>query len=180
MMGVPVLKSYDDGSYMMCAYSPYGFNMINGMTVFIALIVAFISALQWITARQKVVLDLFDKRFAVYEDLIRAFPMHGRESPTIEDFANFTRAANRAQFLFGPEVAKFLQERLGDLSYITVEDNRKEKTPIPSDVVHQTAEQKEYVARLNHMTSFFQDLNTLVEPYMKHTQKRLPMPYIDG
>jgi hypothetical protein len=39
------------------------------LTVTIAAIVAFIAWLQWRTADEKVVLHLFDKRFAVYEEL---------------------------------------------------------------------------------------------------------------
>jgi hypothetical protein len=39
--------------------------MVSLLTAFIAIIVAIITLLQWITARQKVVLDLFDKRFAL-------------------------------------------------------------------------------------------------------------------
>jgi hypothetical protein len=154
--------------------------MVSLLTAFIAIIVAFITLLQWITARQKVVLDLFDKRFAVYEDLLEAFPMHGRESPTIESFAKYTRAANRAQFLFGPEVTNFLQARFADIAFITVEDGRKEKPPIPPEVDAKTPEQKEYIARLNNMTNFFKDLNVLVAPYMKHTQKSFSIPYIDA
>jgi hypothetical protein len=43
--------------------------MVSWFTAFIALIVAVIAFLQWATARQKVVFDLFDKRFAVYQEL---------------------------------------------------------------------------------------------------------------
>lgn len=38
----------------------------------------------------------------------------------------FTRAANRAQFLFGPKVTSFLEDRNGDLTFFVVMDNQKE------------------------------------------------------
>jgi hypothetical protein len=152
----------------------------NVLTAFIALIVAFISALQWITARQKVVLDLFDKRFAVYEELREAITPHLGRMSTVEDMGKFNRAANRAQFLFGPEVTSFLDERLVDLSVLVVEDNKEEKTPIPPEDGDQTAEQNEYVIHLGRVTRFFKDFDALVAPYMKHTQKRFPIPYIDA
>jgi hypothetical protein len=116
--------------------------MANCLTVIIALIVAFISALQWITARQKVVLDLFDKRFAVYDELRVAITPHLGRMSTVEDMVKFNRAANRAQFLFGPEVTSFLEERLVDLSVLIVEGNKKEKTQNPPQNVDQTAGQR--------------------------------------
>lgn len=42
------------------------------LTAFIAAVVALIAFLQWRTAHDKVLLDLFDKRFAAYEDLLIA------------------------------------------------------------------------------------------------------------
>jgi hypothetical protein len=76
--------------------------MVTLLTALIALIVAFITLLQWITARQKVVLDLFDKRFAVYEELREMIGRHlTQRVNSVEDMERFTRAAGRAQFLFG-------------------------------------------------------------------------------
>jgi hypothetical protein len=145
--------------------------MVNWLTALIALIVAFISALQWITARQKVVLDLFDKRFATYEGLCDAVSPQGGKPPTVENILKFTLAVNRAQFLFGPEVMIFLEERKLDLSFLVVTDHG-------NDTQRQRV-QDEYISRLNSMTRFFRDLDVLVAPYMKHTQKRFSIPYID-
>jgi hypothetical protein len=148
--------------------------MVNWLTALIALIVALISALQWITARQKVVLDLFDKRFAVYEDLCRAITPHMGQMSTVRDATNFNRVVIRARFLFGPDVTNFLDEILIDLAYLVVE-----KAPIPPEAGLRTPEQNEYVSRLNRITSFYKNFNVLVAPYMKHTQKRLLIPYIN-
>ena len=83
--------------------------MINWLTAVIALIVASITFLQWVTARQKVVLDLFDKRFAVYEELREVMGRHITQGiNSMEDIGKFTQAASRAQFLFGPETTSFL------------------------------------------------------------------------
>jgi hypothetical protein len=43
--------------------------MITYLTAFIGAAVELIAFLQWNTARDKVLLDLFDKRFITYEDL---------------------------------------------------------------------------------------------------------------
>jgi hypothetical protein len=39
---------------------------------------------------------------------------------------------------------------------------------------------EEYTARLNRLTDFFKEFDVLVAPYMKHTQKRFPIPYLDA
>jgi hypothetical protein len=148
--------------------------MVSWLTAFIALIVACITLLQWITARQKVVLDLFDKRFALYEELREVIGRHVTQGiNSVEDIEKFTRAASRAQFLFGPEVTSFLEERRLDLSRAVFAFTHP-PGPIPEEQ-RQAAEDK-YVARLDRLSNFFQDFDVLVAPYMKHTQKRFPIP----
>jgi hypothetical protein len=152
--------------------------MFNWLAAFIAAIVAFITLLQWITARQKVVLDLFDKRFAVYEELREVIGRHlTQRVNSVEDMERFTRAASRAQFLFGPEITSFLEERRLDLARSVFEFMHRPQ-PEASEERRQAAEDR-MVARSDRLTSFFQDFDLLVAPYMKHTQKRVTIPYID-
>jgi hypothetical protein len=56
--------------------------MISVLTAFIAALVALITFLQWVTARGKVRLDLFDKRFAVYDELRSAKPAYPSPAKT--------------------------------------------------------------------------------------------------
>jgi hypothetical protein len=109
--------------------------MINWLTAFVALIVAFIAALQWVTARQKLVLDLFDKRYEVYEELFEAINEYFTQSPAgMKYIGKFTRAAGRAQLLFGPEIeiTSFLEARRrdlnDDLNPRTIQDQKSQKT----------------------------------------------------
>ena len=148
--------------------------MVNWLTAFIALIVALISALQWITARQKVVLDLFDKRFALYDELRKVIERYGGDGPKTNDIEKFAQAVSRAQFLFGAEVTEYLKDRMQDLIREFVLRKRGQST---SEERHQGTE-KEYVTLVNRLTNFFKDFDILVAPYMKHTQKRLKIPYI--
>lgn len=101
------------------------------ITPVIAAIVAVIAFLQWHTARQKMVLDLFDKRFAVYEDLrlvVSRFlengqltPIHGQFTPAARatsrpgGMITFMQAQTRAKFLFGPDLNKYLASLYSDL-----------------------------------------------------------------
>jgi hypothetical protein len=154
------------------------FAMVTWLTAFIALIVAFIAALQWITARQKVVLDLFDKRFAVYEELREAIT-HYLTQPTasiMEDVAKFTRANRRAQFLFGPEVTKFLEDTWLDLT----RDVHESTHPPGPDPEERRKAADDKMVRVNRLAKFSDDFDLLVAPYMKHTQKRSPIPFIDA
>jgi hypothetical protein len=166
--------------------------MINSLTAFIAAIVACIALLQWITARQKVVLDLFDKRFEVYEDLREAINEYLTQTTTYRVrerggvwtgtpnyIGKFGRAADRARFLFGPEITRFLEARRMDLNDDFFDSNRPEtEVPeIPED--RRKAREDRRVAREDRLVHFFEDFDVLVAPYMKHTQKRVRIPYID-
>jgi hypothetical protein len=153
--------------------------MVSLLTAFIAIIVAVITLLQWITARQKVVLDLFDKRFAVYEELREVIGRYGGHGPNLKDIGKFTQAASRAQFLFGSEVTAFLEHRRLDLNREFVA-RASERDPQLIPEAQRKAAEDEYAARLNRLTDFFKDFDILVAPYMKHTQKRVPIPYIDA
>jgi hypothetical protein len=141
--------------------------MVSLLTAFIAIIVAIITLLQWITARQKVVLDLFDKRFAVYEELRGVIGRYSGHGPNLEDIGKFTQAASRAQFLFGSEVTEFLEHKRLDLNREFV---ARERNPQPVPEAQRKAAEDAYAARLNHLTDFFKDFDVLVAPYMKHTK----------
>lgn len=143
--------------------------MIPLVTPFIALIVAGIAFLQWRTAQEKVLLDLFDKRFAVYEDLLSVMARHlgsGIDDPA---FYNFVRAVSRAKFLFGHDVQTFLEERRKDLG--RAYRRNVEPQPVPED--RSAAVQAERLARADRLSDFPKDFDELVAPYMNHHQKAL-------
>jgi hypothetical protein len=139
--------------------------MISLVTAFIAAIVAVIAFLQWQTAREKVLLDLFDKRFAVYADLCEV--VRGQIDQT--SYFGFKGAASRARFLFGPEVQTFLDRTSQDLLE-TVEQNLKTE-PIPED--QRVALQAAQVARADRLSDFSRDFDEKVALYMNHHQKAL-------
>jgi hypothetical protein len=78
-------------------------------TPIVALLVGVIALLQWRTAHQKVVLDLFDKRVRIIDDLRRVVSeiLQGGKVENI-DSDKFLRATRGADFLFGPKVTKYL------------------------------------------------------------------------
>jgi hypothetical protein len=163
--------------------------MISDLTAFIAVLVALITFLQWVTAREKVRLDLVDKRFAVYDELRTGMGRHlgggvlgavrdlgsvGRDLGIGIDKAalsDFVRAVSRAQFLFGPEVQTFLEERQKDLDRETTLKSLLSQ-PIPED--RRGAAAAELAALLRRLADFFRDFDQLAAPYMNHHQKALP------
>lgn len=140
-------------------------------TVIAASAAAYFARQQWKTAEEKVRLDLFDRRFATYQELRAeaSIARMGHESAVVA----FKTAASRAQFLFGPEVTSFLEATHGDLAADVVQW----KSPRSDSPVHHKAGEDRLVARANRLDAFDSRLDTLVAPYMKHHQK-LPWSFL--
>ena len=141
--------------------------IFTAVGAFIAAVVAVIAFLQWNTAREKVLLDLFDKRFGVYYELLGVIGRHITTGIGQDDTFVFARAASRARFLFGSEVQTYLEARQEDLNRAMVERNSQPKE-VP----------EEQVARANRLSNFTHDLNQLVAPYMSHHQMALSHSWI--
>jgi hypothetical protein len=146
--------------------------MISLVTAFIAAVVAVIAFLQWQTAREKVLLDLFDKRFALYEEVRAVVGRHLTTGIDQPDIFSFAGAASRAQFLFGPEVQAFLDQRRVDLGREMAQRKIIQPQPI-LDEEKRAATQTVSLARADRLSNFFKDLDVLVAPYMNHHQKAL-------
>ena len=143
------------------------------LTPAIAVAVGVIGFLQWRTAHQKVVLDLFDRRLEVFDETVsfagevnlRAFKL---DQQTVIAFHTVRR---RARFLFGDDVNTLLKtwhEHLIDMSTSIMmiqeyEDARVEHGPrIP--VAFKAAAAAEA------------KLNEAFVPYMRMDQKLIPTP----
>ena len=137
--------------------------MIPLVTAFIAAVVAVIAFLQWQTAPEKVLLDLFDKRFALYEELRLVLGRYfGGEIHVAEAQIDFAAVASRAQFLFGHEVQTFLKERQ--------EDDLQEFVAVIREGSREPDE-AELLARALRVYDFFKNFDVLVGAYISHHQK---------
>jgi len=75
-----------------------------GATIFIALAATRIAYGQWQTAHQRVLLDLFERRMAMYEamrDVVAGVLQTGRADH--ETYFRFLRATDRPHLVFGDE-----------------------------------------------------------------------------
>jgi len=122
---------------------------------------------QWQTTREKLLLDLFDKRFGTYDELRSALYLYGIRGNEQTAYIDFSRAVSRARFLFGPEVQTFLEERRMDLDReMTL---RTLQRPVPENRIE--AVDTEIVDIWHRVARFSKDFDQLVAPYMNHHQK---------
>lgn len=82
------------------------------LTSIIALAVAVVAYLQWRTAHNKIVLDLFDRRMRIYEQSVDLFKEVMREGVTIDPpkVIRFHHVRDEAAFLFGEDVVQLLKD----------------------------------------------------------------------
>src|SRR4051812_12439757 len=92
---------------------PYWIQVLQALgTLAVALLAIVIGVMQWRTAHQRAVLDLFDKRWTVLTDLRAAVGQIVREAkvtPESESMRLYATARDQAAFLFGPKVTDYLE-----------------------------------------------------------------------
>ena len=83
------------------------------LTPLIGVLVAYVAFQQWRTARNRLKLDLFDRRLAVYQQardfLVKQMALGHLESTEIAEFAIKTRVS---RWLFNPSLADYLEREV--------------------------------------------------------------------
>lgn len=111
------------------------------LTPMIAIIVAYVAYRQYRTARDKLSLDLFEKRLAVYRKVREAVSMINTSGkPSREADLLLLEAKDAATFLFGDDIEKYLAkmwERFSRMTYLQHEmkssDPEKRKKAIQAN-----------------------------------------------
>lgn len=141
------------------------------LTPAIAVAVSVIAFMQWRTAHQKVVLDLFDRRLAVYEEtrlFYHQIVRHGIRLP-MADAANFHSVRNKAAFLFGDELRAFLEEF--HLAAINMATNAAQ---INDAVGNDRSGYVSYAHQhIREVVGLGQQIESMFSPYMRMDQKRV-------
>jgi hypothetical protein len=119
------------------------------------------------TAEEKLRLDLFDKRHAVYEELRAIVGRYGGGRLTQLDCVKFKEVSSNAAFLFDTDVTSFLDSTHQDLCQEVVQW----AAPRPISEDRREAVEAELVARANRLSSIYKDLDERVSRYMTHHQK---------
>jgi hypothetical protein len=134
-----------------------------------AIFVALVAFFQWRTAQQKAVLDLFEKRHAIYEIVREAVSTMGRDSHDFDQSREikFMQVMERAYFFFGDDVVTYLKELWSDITYVISADMEL-KGPI--DQATRGAISAKRAATLTRITQFHATGQPLFAKYMRFSQ----------
>jgi hypothetical protein len=127
----------------------------------------YIAYLQWVTAHQKVVVDLFDQRrkaFELVEDALR--PVFREAKVTQEAFAKLFEAKAHCRFLFGCDVNDYLDKVHRDYAwFLSFTDDVIDQSPDRSKLIDEKYE------RLQRICAFYTDGAPLFFDYLRLDMK---------
>jgi hypothetical protein len=146
-----------------------------GTTIFVALVGYF----QWRTAQQKAVLDLFERRHAIYEVVRKAV---GTMISNSNDFdqgreIEFLQSMERAYFFFGDDVVTYLDQlwsAIGD-----IRDADKEMKDIGDSAARGAVLQRRRAA-VNRVGKFHNEGKPLFGRYMRFSQTMPTTERLEG
>ena len=144
------------------------------LTPAIALAVGIVGFLQWRTAHQKVVLDLFDRRWAVYRrvDDFHTKIVTGGERHDVLFINSFHHVRGEAAFLFGADVDRLLESI--HLASINIVTHMASSEGREGDEFR--AYRKAAAAELHSLISLGQTIQPTFARYMRMDQKLVPTP----
>lgn len=131
---------------------------------------AWIAYRQWRTAAEKLSSDLFDRRWAVYDEVLNALaPVFRAGRPLDNEPLRRLHAANaKAQFLFGPEVSAYLDKLIEGIANLGVAADLYQRGE-----ADQAWLDKMHAARMLVATAQ-NDLRDLCRPYMRMSAREKP------
>lgn len=141
-------------------------------TLLVGLMVAAIAYRQWLTAHQKLVLDLFEKRFAIYDEVMQVHDAWQSEMIPLSKVKETTRALRKierkAMFLFGADVTASISElrsAITDLAPFLRQMDSAEKHQ--RNQIYEAAQPTE-----RRIKSWRTNFPEICLPYMRLDQKR--------
>ena len=135
----------------------------NFAIVLVAVFAALIAYLQWVTAHQKVVVDLFDRRrkaFELVEDALR--PVFRDAEVSAEALNKLFAAKSECRFLFGKDVNDYLDLIHRDYGWLSAFNNSViDASPKRSELIDEKYE------RLNRIVAFYTNGAPLFLEYLR-------------
>lgn len=138
------------------------------LTPLIAIVATYIAWQQWNTNKMKLNLERYDRRLRVYEEVKKILSVIFRDADaSLEDLLNFRTSVSEADFLFGPEIPKYIDEvykrgvslRRWNMEY---RDSSEEK---PKGYDHQKVVDEMH-KELTWLTEQFEPAQNLFKPYL--------------
>lgn len=138
--------------------------------IIVSVVVAGLQYLQWRTANQKVVVDLYDRRLTVYVQLEKAIGPVVREGEASgEAFREFMIGEADARFLFGDDVREYLKTLRKSFAWLLSFTN---------EVIDRSPDRAQLIDTkfkyLGEIAAFYDKAPDLFAPYMKLAQKNTP------
>jgi hypothetical protein len=141
--------------------------LIPTAAIVVSIVVAIVQYAQWRTANQKVVIDLYERRLKVYQQLAKAIGPVTRDGEVSgAAFQDFMIGQADATFLFGEEVQDYLQTLRKYFAWLVSMTNEViDKSPNRAQMIDTKFK---YIAEI---VAFYDRAPGLFGPYMKLTQK---------
>jgi hypothetical protein len=123
----------------------------------------------WQTSNEKIVLELFERRFAIYEEIrsVIGEVTQSGAAPT-DVFFRYGAATDRAPYFFGQEIQDYLQAIRMHLANLELANTMLNSQSDP-DRRAMWAEKRE--THFLGVTDFYKDSSTLFRPYIQAHQK---------
>ncbi len=154
---------------------------MNGFaTTIISALLLVVAFMQWRTAHQKAVLDLFDKRFKVYDLVGRAMDIFYSASPLdtfIEARLLLQAASLEARFLFGPEISEHISSINRDIADLTFKLRKKDAADLDYTARNKLIDEIVIIDERIH--NWQEPFTVSCMPYLRTDQKiiRTPMQW---
>ncbi|MDD2661596.1 MAG: hypothetical protein PHY54_18250 [Methylococcales bacterium] len=99
-----------------------------GFLFFLSAAILFVGYQQWKTTQKKFILDCYDRRLKVYEEIRKFIELVNQKgSPTNDEIKNFKSATHEAEFLFGSKISHYIAE-INLRGFNLMSSNHSEKT----------------------------------------------------
>jgi hypothetical protein len=131
-------------------------------------VVLYFNRAQLRIAEQRLVLDLFDRRWEIVEDLRSAIAGMATEGIVMaDDYRKYARASLRAAYLFGSDVTDYLETvRQAMERHVALQDSVRSE----DDIIRVRAADGQ-AAAFTDITDFYKTIDPLIVPYMSLHQK---------
>jgi hypothetical protein len=138
-------------------------------TVSIAGFAGLIGYRQWRTAHEQVVLDLFERRMAVYDAAREVVSEVLRDgSANSGSFFKYVRATDRLAMMFGDDVVKYsdkTKDRINRMAYHT------SMISVGPQVEEYNTHVQRQTELMTELSKFFEEFSALIVLYVRMTQK---------
>lgn len=134
-----------------------------------AIFVAVVALLQWRTAQQKAVLDLFERRRAIYEIVRKAVGTMTANSPAFDQGreVEFMQAMEQAYFFFGDDIVVYLEKLWSAIMDVRDADKEIPDTKDPAAKSEALAKRR---AGMKQVADFHSTGKPLFARYMRFAQ----------